>query len=76
MYKSLEDLHNEFPWKTYSRFRDLAHRYGFKNDVEIKQFFDEQVMHDQKLKNQFSYQFILKIVIVINLILSFKVIKN
>lgn len=67
MYKSLEDLHNEFPWKTYSRFRDLAHRYGFKNDVEIKQFFDEQVMHDEKLKkpiflpiyskNSNSYQF-------------------
>ena len=35
-YNSLQELFNDFPWKTPSKFIPLAKRFGFTNENEIK----------------------------------------
>lgn len=49
---SLEDLYHEFPWKTYSKFKALANRKGFKDDKKIKDFFMNKVVHDERVKDK------------------------
>jgi hypothetical protein len=47
-FKSLEDLHNEYPWKTFKKFAPLAHKYGFKDDKAIQNLLNN-VSHDLKV---------------------------
>ena len=44
--RTLSELFNEFPWKTFSKFNALAKRYGFTDENEVKKFLKEQVPHD------------------------------
>ena len=49
-YETLSDLFNQYPWRTPSKFIPLAKRYGFKNEVMVKEFLKKKAFHDQKLK--------------------------
>ena len=51
-FKTLQDLFNEYPWRTPSKFIPLAKRYGFDNKKEVMQFLKEQAIHDQKINNK------------------------
>ena len=46
-YKTVEQLHNKFPWKSINKFIPLARRYGF-NEKEVRQYFNKHVVHDEK----------------------------
>lgn len=47
---NLEELYDQYPWKIYSKFKSLANRNGFKDDKEIKDFFTNRVVHDERVK--------------------------
>ena len=46
-YKTLAELHKDFPWKTPEKFIPLARRYGFTNANEVRQFL-KGIVHDKK----------------------------
>ena len=66
-YNSLQELFNDFPWKTPGKFIPLAKRFGFTNQSEIKAFLKDKAPHDEKVvepvflpifsKSKDSYQF-------------------
>ena len=49
-FKTLQELFNEYPWRTLSKFTPLAKRYGFTDIKEIKEFLKKQAVHDMKVK--------------------------
>lgn len=50
MFKSLDELFKEYPWKTYNKFKSLANRHGFTNTSEIRNFLNNKATHDKKLE--------------------------
>ena len=50
-FNSLEELYNEFPWRTASKFIPLAKRYGFTDESEIKKFLNNKAPHDKIIDN-------------------------
>ena len=66
-YNSLQELFDDFPWKTPGKFIPLAKRFGFTNENEIKAFLKDKAPHDEKVvepvflpifsKSKDSYQF-------------------
>ena len=46
-YKTLEELHKDFPWKTPEKFIPLARRYGFTDANKVRQFL-KGIVHDKK----------------------------
>ena len=51
-FKTLQDLFNEYPWRTPSKFIPLAKRYGFDNRREVMKFLSTKAIHDQKINNK------------------------
>jgi hypothetical protein len=48
--KSLSDLHERYPWKTFERFYPLAKRYGFTDRDEVDKFLKKDIVHDHFLE--------------------------
>ena len=49
-YNSLEELFNDFSWRTPSKFIPLAKRYGFTDEKDIRQFLKEKAPHDKQVE--------------------------
>ena len=45
-YNTLEELSKQYPFRTYKKFKDVAHRYGFTDDKAIKEFLNNRTVHD------------------------------
>lgn len=66
-YNNLQELFEDYPWKTPGKFIPLAKRFGFKNEKKIKEFLRNNIPHDEKVvepvylpifsKSKDSYQF-------------------
>ena len=46
-YKSVQELHNKYKWRSIDKFMPLAKKYGFKEN-EVRQYFKSNVIHDEK----------------------------
>ena len=46
-FKSVEELHKTYPWKSINKFIPLAKKYGF-NEKEVRQYFKSNIIHDEK----------------------------
>ncbi len=41
-YNTLEDLFKRYPFRTYNKFKDVAHRHGFTDNKAIREFLDKR----------------------------------
>lgn len=45
-FRSLDELFEKYPWRTYLKFKPLANRYGFTDETAIKEFLKTKAGHD------------------------------